>query len=277
MNYLISGACLSVVGKVRNNNEDNFFFDNKNLSEQNNGSKYIYKTQFNNINNKIFAVFDGMGGESKGERASYIASTVLREYSKEYKNQELDWNQFVKIANNSICEEMYGKDRMGTTMAGIQFCEKYMTMSNIGDSRIYILSDRSIYQVSKDHTEAYLQTKLNIKTNKKARLTQYLGVRNEEMIIQPFIRKFDYTDIDKIIICSDGITDMLTNNEIQNILLQNQEVEVNVDNLVEKAMEKGGVDNTTVMVFKVLPCEKEKIEIQKTDNIIDKIKNIFSK
>ena len=188
MEYIIKGAGLSVIGKVRTNNEDNLYFDAKNLNEQNKGSEYIYNLKFNNSDNKVFAVFDGMGGESKGERAAYIASTALKEFVKE-NNSEIRWNEFIKIANKMICDEMYGKERMGSRMVGLQFCKDYISISNVGDSRIYVLSDKNIYQVSEDHSEANLQKKLNINTNKKARLTQYLGIKEEEMIIQPFEKK----------------------------------------------------------------------------------------
>lgn len=257
MDYFIEGACKSVIGKVRNNNEDNFCFNLKNMEEQNNGSEII-KVKCTNEDYFTFAIFDGMGGEEKGERASYIASTILREYLKEHKNEEMNWNEYVELANDRICEEIYGKDRMGTTMAGSQFCKDYISISNIGDSRIYILKDGKLIQISVDHNEAKLQEKFNINKNSKARLTQHLGIKKEEMIIQPFITQIQYDDVQKILICSDGITDMLSDNDIEKILCQSSDSVNAIEVLIEKAMENGGIDNTTVMVFDISKNEEKK-------------------
>ncbi len=283
MEYLINGACKSVLGKVRKNNEDNFCFNLENLNEENNGSE-ILTSEFTNKENKVFGIFDGMGGEEKGERASYIASKILAEYSKEHIGEEINWNEFVQLANERICEEMYGKDRMGTTMVGIQFCKNYFNISNLGDSRIYILKDDNIEQISVDHNEARLQEKLNINTGSKARLTQYLGIKKEEMIIQPYIMQFQYENINKIMLCSDGITDMLSDEDIKEILNGKFNPKEIVEILIDKAMENGGIDNTTVMVFDLLKkAQNEEImkdkkdfeneKIDKFSTVIEKIKN----
>lgn len=271
MNYLIEGTCKSVIGKVRDNNEDNLCFDLKNLEEQNNGLE-LCTVKFHNSDYKTFAVFDGMGGEEKGERASYIASTILREYVKQ--NKEINWEKYVQLANDRICEEIFGKDRMGTTMAGVQFCQDYINISNIGDSRIYMLKEDSLEQISIDHNETKLQEKLNINSNSKARLTQYLGIKREEMIIQPYKKQIQYKDVNKILICSDGITDMISDEDIKKILSQKITSEEAVGILVEKAMENGGIDNTTIMVFNILKKEEEK-KNKKTNNIIEQIKNMI--
>lgn len=276
MDYFIEGACKSVIGKVRNNNEDNFCFNLNNMEEQNNGSEII-TVKCTNEDYCTFAIFDGMGGEEKGERASYIASTILREYSKEHEHEEINWNQYVQLANDRICEEIYGKDRMGTTMAGSQFCKDYISISNIGDSRVYILKDEKLIQVSVDHNEAKLQEKFNINTNSKARLTQHLGIKKEEMIIQPYTTQIEYDEVQKLLICSDGITDMLSDKDIEEILCQSKISENAVEALIKKAMENGGIDNTTVMVFDILKKEEEKkFENVKSNSIINKLKDIFS-
>ena len=81
-------------------------------------------------------------------------------------------------------------------------------------------------------------------------------------------------DIQKIVICSDGLTDMLSDDDIKNILLQNESVENNVDSLVKQAMENGGVDNTTVMVFEV---SEETEKDSKLNNMIGTMKKIFNR
>ena len=277
MDYFIKSACLSVVGKVRTNNEDNFCFNSQNLKESNNGSERIYVNEFTNEENKIFAVFDGMGGESNGERASYIASETLKEYTLNNLNKEIDWDEYTYIANKNICDEMNGKDRMGTTLAGVQFCKEYVSISNVGDSRIYIYSKGTLKQVSEDHNEARLQEKFNINNGRKPRLTQYLGIRRDEMVIKPYKKEIPYEEIEKMLICSDGITDMISDEEIEKILSNKEETEQYVENLVKVAMENGGVDNTTLMIFDIYKGKKidEKKENEKRKKEKLRIRDLF--
>lgn len=97
MDYKIVGACTSNVGKIRDNNEDNFYFDGQILEEVNTGIEDILTTTFTNHDNHVYAIFDGMGGGSKGERASYLGATTLKEYRE--KNQVIDWNELVEKTN----------------------------------------------------------------------------------------------------------------------------------------------------------------------------------
>ena len=98
MKYIISGACKSVIGKVRTNNEDNYYFNFKTLKEDNIGDNKISTMQFESNDNVICSVFDGMGGESKGERASYIASATLKEYVEKNINKEFKWEEYIETA-----------------------------------------------------------------------------------------------------------------------------------------------------------------------------------
>ena len=250
MLYEISGSCVSNVGNIRENNEDNFYFDGVYLEENNTGTKKPLTIHFNNSDNKVFAIFDGMGGQAKGERASFLSASTLEEYAKD--NKKIKWDKFAKIVNEKVCKEMTEKkNRMGSTMAAIQFREDYLSISNLGDSRIYLLTNSSFGQVSEDHNEAKLNENLATPKEGKSRLTQYFGIREEEMIIQPFTKKINYENVEKILICSDGITDMLSNDEIEEILVNTNDTEKCVETLLQNALEKGGEDNTTVMVFQI--------------------------
>jgi len=256
MPYKISSACISNIGKVRENNEDNFCFDGIIMNEKNKGVKNILTKNFSSNDNKVFAIFDGMGGHDNGERASYLASLTLKE--KKDKNK-IDWNDFVFNANDRICSEMIkNKKRMGSTMAGIQFCDSEVCISNLGDSRIYKLYNDKLEQISEDHTEAKMSENLRKDNTHKSRLTQYLGIREDEMIIQPFQKSIEYENIDKILICSDGITDMVSEKVIEDILINNKTVEC-VKQLLNEALNNGGEDNITVMVFEIKRNQKEKI------------------
>lgn len=274
MNYIIEGACLSVIGNVRKNNEDNFLFDYINLDKNNNGSEQIYTLNFKNIDNKVFSVFDGMGGEANGEEASFIAANALKEYSS-LSNGNINWKTYIENTNEKICKAMFQRKRMGTTVAGVSFNNEYIEICNLGDSRIYSFYNGNLKQESEDHNENKIQEKLNMSNNRKGALTQYLGIKKDEMIIQPFIKNLYYENIEKLLICSDGITDMLSNNEIENVLKENISAEKCVGMLVTAALEHGGVDNTTIMVFNISKKSEaeNKINDNKNENFLNKLFN----
>ena len=253
MIYKITGSCVSNVGNVRDNNEDNLFFDGIFLEEQNNGTDEILNTSFSNTDNKTFAIFDGMGGHAKGERASFISASTLKEYSEKHK--KISWNGFAKKANEKVCRDMSKeKNRMGSTMAAVQFYEDSINISNLGDSRIYILTNNKLEQVSYDHTEANLSKNIISSNGQKSRLTQYIGIKEDEMIIQPYNKKIEYEGIEKLLICSDGITDMIDEKDIEKIL-NKYDANKSTKKLLDTALKNGGEDNTTVMVFEI---KKEK-------------------
>ena len=260
MNYIINGAVISNVGKIRENNEDNFYFNNIIFNQEEMMNEPLLD-EFSNQENKIFSVFDGMGGEANGERASYLGSKTLKEMDN--KNQ-LNWEKYVERANDKICIEMENHKRMGSTMAGVQFLKDKIVISNIGDSKIYLLSNNSFGQVSVDHVE-------KVYTTKKPRLTQYFGIKKEEMIIQPFIKEYHYENVEKILICSDGLSDMVKNNEIEKTLEKEISSKECVEELLNKALNNGGEDNITIMVFTIHKKEK----INKT-SISEKISNIWN-
>lgn len=264
MNYIIKGACKSVIGNLRQNNEDNYYFNGKILPEKNNGTQGILITQFKNDENITCSVFDGMGGEENGERASFLATNTLKEYIEE--NTGFSWKQYIEIANEKICVEMQENKHMGTTMATVVFTENKVYICNVGDSRIYGIKEGKIEQLSEDHTEAKLQERLNIQSNHKARLTQHLGIRKDELVIVPYTNEYQYEEYNKFLLCSDGLTDMLTDCEIQSILSTNISVDQIVNKLVEEALNKGGIDNTTVIVLEI---EKQKEEIEKLEENIE--------
>ena len=270
MNYVIKGSCKSVIGNVRNNNEDNYYFDGDILPENNNGQRKALKKELNN--NAICSVFDGMGGEANGERASFLAASILKEYIQ--KNEEFSWNEYIKKANDAICAGMKSNKRMGTTMATIAFAENNIHICNVGDSRIYGMKNGMLYQLSEDHTEDKLKRRLNIQSESKAKLTQHLGIREEEMVIVPYINKYTYEEFSKFLLCSDGLTDMLNDEEIAEILAADNEVDIIADNLIANALDRGGVDNTTVIVLEV----KEESRINKSHRINDflnKVKEVL--
>lgn len=134
---------------------------------------------------------------------------------------------------------------MGTTAAMLAFGEDMIYGCNLGDSRIYRSSCEKFGQISEDHT-------LGRHFLGKAPLTQYLGMQEEDLKLAPSLTSYPVAEGDRYLICSDGITDMLSDGEIADIFTREIPVEETVQVLVERALKKGGRDNITVILCEVM-------------------------
>jgi len=191
----------------------------------------------------VFGVFDGMGGEERGEVAAHIAAKKAAELSPQ-KDSVLALNAFCNDANSAICDYMKenGVSSMGTTAAMLCFTKSSVTLCNIGDSRVYRLNKNELSQLSKDH--------LSITAfGKKAPLSQNLGIPPDELIIEPYVSVMTYKDRDKYLICSDGLTDHVTDEEIENILKLPSDIAS--ETLLKAALDGGGRDNVTLIVLEI--------------------------
>jgi protein phosphatase len=154
----------------------------------------------------------------------------------------LQLNAAVVARQRELCTE-----RMGTTMAAFCFSHGYVYVCNLGDSRAYRLREGEFMQLSADHVE-----KREGQTKKKAPLTQHLGIAPEEFLIEPYIAKGEIKSGDQYLLCSDGLTDMLSNLEIDEIMTGTDTAESCVQKLVDAALKKGGRDNVTAIVCRIL-------------------------
>lgn len=252
---IINFAVRSETGLVRTNNEDNFFCNGIFMSNSEREKPFFLKG--NSTLPCIFGVCDGMGGEDCGEIASFLTVETLSEYSNQIK---LGSNQnvidFVRAANSKLLSLMNKNNiRTGTTLALVVLKENFFTVYNLGDSRIYRLQNKRLIRVTDDHTVAEDKVRLGLLTPKKAELTyekniltKCIGIFDNE--ITPDVNgPYDFNDNQKILICSDGLTDMLSYNEISNIILSTNDISENVNNLVDKALLNGGKDNVTCLII----------------------------
>ena len=249
MRYTIQAACMCNTGKIRKNNEDNFYFEGKCLERENNGLKHPVLLEEPLKNGLCVAVFDGMGGENFGEYASFAAARQMqlteRTFADYFIPEKKYLNRLVTELNDAVVraqKEMY-TDKMGSTMVCLYFSGKHVYACNVGDSRAYRLRSGEFLQISKDHVE-----KRPGREDKKNPLTQHLGFGSEEIQLDPYIAKGEIKKGDMYLLCSDGLTDMLTNFEISDIMLKSETADACVEALVEAAMEHGGRDNITVIV-----------------------------
>lgn len=252
MGFVMEAACGCNKGKIRKNNEDNFYFDGKCLEVENDGLKNPAYIETPVKRGLCYAIFDGMGGENFGEIASHAAARqmqlterTLGDYlipEKKYLNRlSLSLNEAVLQAKREQCT-----DRMGTTMVALYFSGRYVYVCNIGDSRAYRLRDGEFLQISEDHVESHPG-----RGCKKAPLTQHLGIDPEDMLIEPYIAKGELKNGDMYLLCSDGLTDMLSNLEISCLMHSSDDVDECASQLIQAALEKGGRDNITVIVCKI--------------------------
>lgn len=252
MGFSIEVACCCHVGKVRKNNEDNFFFDGKCLEVENNGLKNPAYIDTPVKRGLCYAVFDGMGGENFGEIASFAAARRMQQTERTLGDYLISEKKYLnKLATNLNEAVLQAKreqctDRMGTTMVALYFSGRYVYVCNIGDSRAYRLRDGEFLQISEDHVEHRPG-----REHRKAPLTQHLGIDPEDMIIEPHIAKGELRKGDMYLLCSDGLTDMLSNLEISCLLHDYPNVYECASQLIQAALGKGGRDNITVIVCRV--------------------------
>ena len=242
-NFQIDYAVCCVTGKIRRNNEDNFYCDGRFREDVNSNDDVACSGTVSSGSNELFAVFDGMGGEACGEVASFIAASHTELFARDREQYEVYLYELSELLNEKVREETEARSLvlMGTTAAMIQFCGEDVYILNAGDSRIYRLNDCGFKQLSTDHA-AYVY-------GGKA-ITKFLGMPGDEKL-RPYIAEGKCRKDDVFLICSDGVTDMLTDDEIRGLIDSRQPLEVTCRALVDAALEHGGVDNTTAILLRV--------------------------
>lgn len=242
----ISAACGCHTGRRRKNNEDNFFFAGRYMASDNNGLGSILEKSFSLKKDRFFAVFDGMGGGEYGEIASYIAAKATEQYlnAEEAANLAGKKDYLEKMCthvNDRIFKETLrlNAEMMGSTLAGLYFTGSQVWTVNVGDSRCFLLRDGKLQQISEDQTdEAYM--KENGIHGRKPYLTQYMGMDPEEVRVLPYADCLQLKKGDRFLICSDGVSDMVSIEFLETMLLQTQSPAKCVDTILAATLEAGG-------------------------------------
>ena len=231
-------------GKVRSHNED---------------SVTILK---NNNNEYLLAVADGMGGHKAGEVASDIAIRCLTDSfngisSFNGKNNAIEWlRNIVTEINKQIFEYTDNNPDskgMGTTLVVAIKSDDYVLFGNIGDRSGYVYKNDKLYKVTKDHTLVNLLVATGELTAEEAKYHPRKNVLMRALGANDPI-EIDIFDVDTsvkgIFLCSDGLTNMLTEEQIEKILNSNLSIEDTLAKLIRKANSRGGNDNITVAYLK---------------------------
>lgn len=230
----------SNTGRVRGNNED-FFHTST-------GEKY-----------SLFIVADGMGGESAGEVASALAVSSISNFIKEnfdaFDDIPLLLHKSIAEANSVVYQTAKSKDiyeNMGTTVVMALLTGNKIFVANVGDSRCYIQNQDGIKQVSIDHSYVQEMVDKGFLTEEEAKhhpdknlITRAIGT---EKFIRSDVFCLSASAGERILLTSDGLTNMLENSDISQILMSSDDTKIIVDKLISEANFAGGKDNITAIV-----------------------------
>jgi serine/threonine protein phosphatase PrpC len=246
----MSVAAATDVGMVRSGNEDNFYAD----ADSTRG---------------IFVVADGMGGHAAGEVASEMAvQIVARELASLRDVRDGTAAQRVtaalRAANRAIYERMQAetdKQGMGTTASLLVVSHGSYLIGQVGDSRVYMLRDGKLSQITKDHSYVQEQVDAGLLTPEQARFHPYSNVitrcvgAGEE--VTPDLYQGELRVGDVLLVASDGLTGMVDDRRLQQLLLARSTPGRIVDALIAEANGRGGLDNITAIVIRVEEIESD--------------------
>ena len=210
----------------------------------------------------LLLVCDGMGGQSKGDLASTIAVQTLQDEFEKHKGSFLNklfaklWlKNAIKKANSAIFDESARNEEyhgMGTTITAVLIVKTFIVIGQAGDSRAYILKDNKLVQISEDQTYvAYLYrtgqiTKEEMATHSKRHvLMNAVGIYPS---LNVDITSLNYNN-EAILLCSDGLYNNVSHNDIENIMKNTDSVNHKVNQLIQISNANGGSDNIAVVVW----------------------------
>lgn len=236
----VSFGAVSDTGKLRHANEDSFL-----------------------VSEYLLAVADGMGGHNAGEVASAMAVQLLREAAGQQIKSPESFTELVSTINAAIFAAATGTTKqrgMGTTLtaiaiAGSTSTDGHVVVANVGDSRTYIVREGELRQITVDHSYVQELVSEGIISIDDARthprrniVTRALGIDSRVIADSwtlPIVNR------DRYMLCSDGLVDEISNEEILAILMQNTDPQRAAECLIAAANDRGGRDNVTVIVADV--------------------------
>ena len=254
--YYVRGAVLSDVGCCRKVNEDRGLF----LAPENEAT-ITHK-------NVMLIVADGMGGHAAGEVASSLAVEVI---SRAYTERDSAIEQALENAFHQANRTIYqaatknkAQQGMGTTCTALVVIAKTIYFAHAGDSRAYLYKDKRITRITEDHT--YVQELVNNGdiTSEQAETHPQRNILTNAMGTKPSLRvdtgkcHVSFDENDRLMLCSDGLYDYLTDDEIAAVMDKESLQDV-ADHFINEAKKRGGKDNITVVLAELSAVTKETI------------------
>jgi PPM family protein phosphatase len=238
-------AAKTDVGMIRSGNEDTF-------------------SVISNGEHGLFIVADGMGGHAAGEVASAMAvQTVERELAnvRDLDNRATGdrVKDALKKANRTIHDRTItevDKQGMGTTASVLLMSGQRYLIGQVGDSRVYMLRDGALQQITKDHSYVQEQVDAGFLTPEQARYHPYSNVITRcvgaSPDVEPDLYQGEVRVGDLFLVASDGLTGMVDDRRLQMLLMSRAEPERKVHSLISEANGRGGLDNITAIIVQVV-------------------------
>ena len=223
------------VGKVRKQNEDAAWFDEK---------------------QDVYAVADGMGGHLAGEVASAMAIEAVKRMVKARRSPDIKaMGEMMAAAHEEILRHAQEHPEcmgMGTTLCVLWRARSYAYIAHVGDSRIYRFRDQALERVTQDHSLVEELVHAGLITREQARthprrniITRALGTEGDNT---PDLLVTDVKKGDVFLLCTDGLSGMVEDEAIEKTLRE-EPLEAAADSLIAKALEAGGRDNVTLVLY----------------------------
>jgi protein phosphatase len=255
---------LTDVGRKRKHNEDAYALD---------------------VNEGLFIVADGMGGHAAGEVAAKITVETIGEFIAATRQKEeatwpfrydheLEFNSnrlaiAIEKANERVMAAVAAQPwlkGMGTTVVAGLINEKTLSLAHVGDSRAYLFRDGTLTRLTDDHSWVHEQVAAGILTEDEAKSHPLKNVVTRALgggpSVSPDLQELAFRPGDEFIFCSDGLTTMLSDEEIHDTAEKEREPQSLCRKLVDTANERGGVDNITVVVVRVPDSGSSKSKVQ---------------
>ncbi len=238
-------------GKMREINEDNYYIS---------GFDYEYQNE-----NGYIIIADGMGGHNAGEVASQIAVDEIRKYISEKYQQAMTDEEIQNMIHESLVKAnsvIFNRSNdnkqctgMGTTAILCVIKSHRLYIAHVGDSRVYIIRNQILNQITTDHSIVEELVNSGSITREEAEnhpqknvITRALGAE-EDIEIDIYLHNLEDKDI--ILLCTDGLTNMLTDEEIISEFSKDENIQLTIEKLVKMANDKGGLDNITAIALKL--------------------------
>jgi protein phosphatase len=252
---VISFGAKTDLGCVRENNEDKYDFF---LPDD----PVVLATK-----GMFFAVCDGMGGHAAGQIASELTLklTIKAYYSDPNQNVEESLASAIKAANRYVYDvgsSIPSRTGMGTTITSCVLIGEEMVIGQVGDSRAYLLRDDRLDQLTQDHSWVNEQVRLGAMSREEAEMSPYRNVITRSIGNLPELEVDTYRATlktgDTILLCTDGLTGMVEDSEIERILRDSSGPSSAALSLVDRALDNGGNDNVTCLILAI--CGFQELE-----------------
>lgn len=254
MNLVVQAAGKTDVGVVRTNNEDNFGFD---------------------VRHGIFIVCDGMGGQAAGELASKIAvDTVLAYFRRDPRHADspvlgrsfegvseraTGLANAIQLANQAIqtaASNNAAHAGMGSTIVAVRAEGNLFSIANVGDSRIYLVRDGGIQQLTRDHSLVMEQVRRGLLTMEEAENSKMQNVivraLGSEESVEPDLEDHEFAPGDVVLLCTDGMSRYVKDGVMVEVIGRNPALEQACEELIQVAKSAGSDDNITCLLLRAV-------------------------